>query len=218
MSYRSPKNRVPGLLAFLAGAALIFGAYYIFQGASNFLKTGGLGVVEATQQAQVVDTATAVRITRLATMAGIAQRPTATPIPECADFRVIVPNAIVRELPAPNAPIVTGLTQGTIVCVLNREAGTEWYAIDQNRDTRRPELAYMHETVIEAVNPTLTPSVTPTPSDTFTPLPTVTNTPIPPPTDTPRPQPSATRDRRTPLPSRTPIPTITPTPITIQSA
>ncbi len=126
-----------------------------------------------------------------------------------------VPNAVVRELPAPNGPVVTGLTQGTIVCVLGREAGTEWYIIDQNPDTRRAEVAYMHETVIEAVYPTLTPSITPTPSNTFTPPTTVTNTPIPSATDAP---PTATRDRRTPLPSSTPIPTITPTPNTIQNA
>lgn len=217
MSYRSPKNRFPGIFVFLLGVALIFGAYYIWQGAANFLRTGGLGVVEATQQAEIVDTATAVRITRMATQAAAVIRPSATPV-ECADFRVIVPNAIVREQPAPNAPIVTGLMQNTIVCVLGHEPGTEWYAIDQNRDTRRPELAYMHESVIEAVNPTLTPSITPTPSNTFTPLPTVTNTPLPLPTETPEPQPTATRDRRTPLPSSTPSPTITPTPITIQSA
>lgn len=218
MSYRyrspSPKKRLPGILVFALGAALIFGAYSIFQGAANFIRTGGQGVVEATQHAQVVDTATAFRVTRMATQAA-ALLPSATPLPECEDFRVIVPNAIVREQPAPNAPIVTGLMQNTIVCVLSREPGTEWYAIDQNRDTRRAELAYMHESVIEAVNPTLTPSITPTPSNTFTPLPTVTNTPVPSATRIP---PTATRDRRTPLASSTPIPTITPTPITIQSA
>lgn len=209
---------MPGLIAFVLGVTLIFGAYYIFQGATNFFRTGGMGIVEATQQAQIISTATAVRVTRMATQAVAALRPSATPLPECQDFRVIVPNAIVRETPASNGTIVTGLTQGTTVCVLSRVEGSEWYAIDQNPDTRRAELAYMHETVIEAVNPTPTPSITPTPSNTFTPLPTVTNTPVPLPTDTPRPQPSATRDRRTPLASSTPIPTPTPTPLTIQSA
>lgn len=219
MSYRPPKQRspLPGILAFVIGALLIFGAYYIWQGAANFVRTGGMGVVEATERAQIVSSATAVRVTRMATQ-GTTPRASATELPECQDFRVIVPNAIVRELPAPNAAIVTGLTQGTTVCVLNREAGTEWYAIDQNPDTRRPDLAYMHETVIEAVNPTPTPSITPTPSNTYTPLPTVTNTPVPSATRTPRPLPTETRDRRTPLPTSTPIPTITPTPNTIQSA
>ena len=217
MSYRTPKNRggLPGLLVFVLGAALIFAAYYIWQGTATFIRTGGMGVLEATEQARMVSTATAVRVTRLATEANVVVRPSATTQPECQDFRVIVPNAIVRELPAPNATVITGLTQGTIVCVLARETGTEWYSIDQNPDTRRAEVAYMHETVIEAVNPTPTPSITPTPSNTFTPLPTVTNTPIPSPTEL---APSATRDRRTPLPSSTPIPTITPTPNTIQNA
>jgi len=218
VSYRPPKNqsRLPGLFVFVLGAVLIFGAYTIWQGATNFIRTGGMGVVEATQRAQIVNSATAVRVTRLATQASVI-RPSATPLPECLDFRVIVPSAIVRELPASNGTVITGLTEGTIVCVLSREPGTEWYAIDQNRDTRRPELAYMHESVIEAINPTTTPSITPTPSNTFTPFPTVTNTPIPVATDSPEPLPTQTRDTRTPLASSTPIPTITPTPITIQS-
>lgn len=217
MAYRTPRNRggLPGLLVFVLGAALIFGGFYIWQGAANFIRTGGMGVVEATEQARVVASATAVRVTRLATQGAVSVPATATTQPECEDFRVIVPNAIVREMPAPNGPVVTGLTQGTIVCVLGREAGTEWYIIDQNPDTRRAEVAYMHETVIEAVYPTLTPSITPTASNTFTPPPTVTNTPIPSATQAP---PTATRDRRTPLPSSTPIPTITPTPNTIQNA
>jgi len=185
------------------------------QGTANFMRTGGLGVVEATERAQIVSSATAVRVTRMATQEAVQARPSATPLPECQDFRVIVPNAIVRETPASNGAILTGYTEGTIVCVLARETGTEWYAIDQNPDTRRAELAYMHESVIEAVNPTPTPSITPTPSNTFTPLPTVTNTPLPSATSTPRPNPTATRDLRTP---DTPVPTITPTPNTIQSA
>ncbi|MBE2271248.1 MAG: hypothetical protein IAE80_23645, partial [Anaerolinea sp.] len=128
MSYKRPRNRLPGIFAFLFGAALIFGAYYIMQGTANFMRTGGLGVVEATERAQIVSSATAVRVTRMATQEAVQARPSATPLPECQDFRVIVPNAIVRETPASNGAILTGYTEGTIVCVLARETGTEWYA------------------------------------------------------------------------------------------
>ena len=61
--------------------------------------------------------------------------------------------------------------------MLGREDGSEWYSIDLNPSTRRIELAYMHESIIEAVNPTPTPSITPTPSNTVSPPPTVTLTP-----------------------------------------
>ena len=198
---------------------MIFGAYYIWQGAANFIRTGGRGVVQSTEHAQVVSTATAVQITRIATSAAELIRPSATPVPECHDFRVSVPEAVVREDASMNARPVTALRQGTIVCVLAHEG--EWYAIDMDDSPRRISLAYMHETIIEAINPTPTPSITPTPSDTFTPLPTVTITPSVEPTSTVTPLPTDTRDPRitnTPGPTRTPTPTITPTPRTYQSA
>ncbi|PJF40767.1 MAG: hypothetical protein D6737_13475 [Chloroflexi bacterium] len=186
--------------------AIVFGSYYTWLGIQNFLRTGGLGVIEATERVEIVNTATAERIIqRTQVRAEIAtQRPTSTPIPECIDFVVDVPNAIVREQPSANAAIADSLFQGDIVCVVGRDANEEWYIVDGNRRSRRLEPVYMHETVIRAVNPT------PTPSDSPTPLPTITLTPSPEPSNTPPPQPTATRDPAitdTPRPTRSPTPT-----------
>ncbi len=199
----------PALLAFLLAIALVFGIFYVWQGIQTFLRTGGLGVVEATERAQVIDTATAVRITRMATSEATL-RPTATEVPPCQEFRVSVPAGIVREAPSTSAAVATQFRQGEIVCVLGKDEGSEWYTLDLNPSTRRLELAYMHETILEAVNPTLTPSITPTASNTVTPAPTVTNMPTEAPSETPIPLPSPTRDSRTP---NTPLPTLTPSPL-----
>lgn len=171
-SSRSGQSRPPSLLAFIVAVAFVFGGYYLFQGVQSFVRTGGLGVDEATQRAGIANTATAQRVTRFAPQSAMTLRPTATPLPECQNFRVNVPAGIVREAPSAGATVVTQLTQGTIVCVLGRETNSEWYTLDLNANTRRIDLAYMHETVIEAENPTptltrtLVPSATPMPEDT----------------------------------------------------
>lgn len=197
----------PAWFVFILGVAVIFGMFYLWQGVQNFFRTGGLGVVEATERADVVSSATAERVTRAQLSGGdnVTPRPTNTPVPECKDFTVSVPNAIVRDTPASGGAILTSLNQGTVVCVLERAGDTEWYIIDQTPGTRRLDLAFMHETVIRAVNPTMTPSITPTPLPTVTAAPsaTVTQTPTAAP-----PQPTATRDASITL---TPTPTFVPT-------
>jgi hypothetical protein len=202
---RRGRDGPPAWLIFLVGVALVFGAYYLWLGAQNFLRTGGRGVVEATERAVIVSTATAQSI--IPTQPQTPQV-TVTPIPECTPFIVNVPNARVREAPSENAATVTSFFQNQEVCVLQRYAPeSEWYTIDLNPSTRRVELAYMHESVIQPVNPTLTPSRTPTPLPTITPTPTLTATPVSP---TPLPQPTETRDPGTPdtlTPSWTPSPT-----------
>lgn len=213
---RPPPRRGDGLptwIIFLVGTAIVFGGFYVWQGAQNFLRTGGLGVQEATERAQLIETATEARLaTRPATFVADTPigglPPTTTPIPDCQEFRVIVPNAVVRELPSTNAPVVTGLVLGTGVCVLGQDAGSEWYTVDGNPDTRRRELAYMHESVIEAVFPTETPTITLTPSITPSITPTLTTTPTETlePTETIDPNASPTR-----RPTRTPTPTPPPT-------
>jgi hypothetical protein len=207
MSTRS-RGGPPGWFIMLIAVALVFAAYYLWTGMQNYFLTGGQGVVETTQRAGVVATATAERFTQLES--GMSDRtplPTPTPIPECMDFVVIVANAIVREEPAAQGAIITQYPEGTTVCVLGRQGSTEWYVIDQEPNRRRLVLAYMHETVIRAVNPTATPTNThtPFPTGTFTPLPTVTpvlsDTPETPVTASPIP-PTPTQ---TPIPSETPI-------------
>lgn len=187
MGYGSRSGRrgggPPTWFIFLIAVAIVFGGYYLLRGAQQFVMTGGLGVDESTAQAQSQGSATAVWITPRATSGSVQLLPTGTPVPECLDFRVSVPNAIVRSQPGPSGAIETGMTQGEIVCVLGRAEGNpEWYLIDMNPDTRRIEAAYMNEDVIEAVNPTPTPSRTPLPLPTVTPGPTSAN-----PTDTPSP-------------------------------
>lgn len=206
----------PAWFVFLIAVALIFGLYYLAQGVQNFIRTGGQGVTEATQQSVLVASATAERVTRLQTAAESTPFPSRTPVPECQQFIVSVPNAIVRDAPASGGTLLGSLNQGEEVCVLGREPGTDWYVIDRTPGTRRLDIAYMHETVIRAVNPTLTPSRTPTPLATVTPLPTLTpsRTPTPAPT-----VPTATLDpvdTATPLASDTPTPTptVTPSPTT----
>ncbi|MBZ0301930.1 MAG: hypothetical protein K8J31_19435 [Anaerolineae bacterium] len=201
----------PAWLVFLIAVAVIFGAYYVWQGFRSYLQTGGLGIAEATERAEIIATATANSVQNLP---AVTQRsvPTFTPIPACKEFVVSVPSAIVRESASTSAPIVTSWSQGTRVCMIDRAPGnTEWYLVDGNPQTRRIEFAYMHESVIEAVEPTLTPSRTPTPLSTVTPVPTLT------PSRTPTPQPTATiNPRSTATPSLTPsrTPTDTPTPTT----
>lgn len=209
---------LPPILVFLIGAALVFGLYYLLQGAQTFLRTGGLGVVEATRQAEIVASATQQRATRV--VAQITALPSATPQPTCTDFRVIVPSAIVRDAPSPSAAVLRGFSQGEIICVLWREPGSEWYTIDRDRSTRRRELAYMHESVIAPVNPTATLPPTTTPPPTLTPSITPSQLPTEPPTSTPRVTATpAIENAPTLPPPPTSTPSITPTPtIPMQSA
>lgn len=199
---RYPDNSVPAWLVFLMGMAIVFGGYYLWQGVADFIASGGLGVAEATQRVTVLDTATAEQIQ--AQIDRLTPRATWTPMPECIDFVVIVPTALVRELPSTASAVLDALPEGEIVCVIGQDpTDSEWYIIDRNpRTTRRIEPGYMFYNIIDALNPT------PTPSDTFTPAPTVTPapaTPTPTPTVTDTPDPNATH---TPVPTLEELPTV----------
>lgn len=203
----------PAWFVFLIGVAIVFGLYYLAQGVQNFIRTGGQGVTESTQQAVIVASATAGRVAQFqpSTDTESTPFPSRTPVPECQNFIVSVPNAIVRDAPASSGGLVGSLMQGEEVCVLGREPETDWYVIDRTPGTRRLDIAYMHETVIRAVNPTVTPSRTPTQLATVTPLPTSepsqTPTALPTvPSATPNPQ-----TTQTPVDTDTPTPTQTPT-------
>jgi hypothetical protein len=177
---------MPAWLVFLVAVALVFGSFYLWDGLQRFVRTGGLGVAESTARAEVVATATAERVTR----AGIFTRtpaPTPTALPECQAFRVVVvnaPTALVRAAPNSSGRVLGAFPNETDVCVLWREPNSEFYAVDSNPDTRRYEIAYMHESVLEAVNPTMTPSPSSTPPPSVTPpatltaLPTMTGAPV----------------------------------------
>lgn len=178
---RRPTNRrgqdgLPAWLIFLVGIALVFGVYYVWLGIQSFLRSGGRGIIESTQNAAIISTVTAAFIeTGIPTL-----RPTTTPFPPCEPFFVIVPNARVRAAPSDSGTIITSFFENDSVCVEGRVApDSEWYIIDWKPETRRVDIAYMHESVIAPKNPTPTPTRTVTPSPSITPAPTLTLSPTP---------------------------------------
>ncbi len=168
---RRGRDSLPAWLIFLVGIALVFGIYYVWLGVQSFLRSGGRGILESTQSAALVSTATAAFIeTGIPTV-----RPTTTPFPPCDPFIVIVPNARVRGAPTDNGAILTSFFMNDPVCVEGRVSpDSEWYIIDWKPETRRVDIAYMHESVIAAKNPTPTPTPTQKPPPSVTPLPTLT--------------------------------------------
>lgn len=180
-SQQTPRG-LPAWLIFLLGIASVFGMYYLWLGFTNYVNSGGLGILEATEQVVIIATTTAEQIQTQ--QVAITAPPSATPMPECQDFRVRVPSAVVRQGPSTASTPLDQLSQGETVCVITRETESEWYLIDNNPTTRRIEAAYMHEDIIEALNPTMTPTNTLTPAPSVT-LEPATRTPIPPPTITP---------------------------------
>ncbi|MCC6616700.1 MAG: hypothetical protein IT320_24715 [Anaerolineae bacterium] len=176
-SYRRPPLRrgggPPAWVVVVVVIALVMGGFYLWDGMQRFLRTGGFGVTESTQRAEVQETATAERAEERVIVTRTPM-PTPTSLPECQEFRVEVvdaPNALVRELPNLTANVIDAFPTGTLVCVLWLEPDGEFYAIDANIETRRQEIAYMHESVLVPLNPTPTPSITPTSPPTITPTP-----------------------------------------------
>ncbi len=190
----------------IIGAFLVFGGYYVWTGFINFMESQGDITAPATQRAVASSTAQAAPLPAIPTM---YNPPTFTPLPPCIWFEVDVERAVYRECPSTNddeCPIRDVIPFGTELCIYSRVPGNdEWYVVELNPDGAYRDIVYIHESVVEAVNPT------PTITLTFTPLPTVTPLPSPtPPSVTPTPtQPSATPS---PLPSETPTPSVTPSP------
>jgi hypothetical protein len=192
------------LLIVIIGAFLVFGGYYVWTGFINFLENQGDITAPATQRAMTTATAQAAPLPALPTL---YNPPTFTALPPCIWFEVDVNRAVYRECPSTDdeeCPVREVVTFGTELCIYSRVPNNhEWYVVDLNPDGAYRDTVYIHESVVEAVNPTPTITVT------FTPLPTITPTPShTPPSVTATPtQPSATP---TPRPSVTPQPTITP--------
>ena len=179
MSYRRGSGYgsgggLPPWLVFIVAIALVFGTYYVWTGLRDFIRSGGLGVIEATQRAEIITSATLDRAATITQAAPeITIRPSPTPLPACQDFAVVPNVAIVRERPSTASAIVEQIPLGTIVCVLSREPepNDDWYLIDVQPRTRRLDAGYMRDDLVEAVNPTPTPSKTVPPPPTVTPLP-----------------------------------------------
>lgn len=212
MSYNRRSGPSPVLIV-IVGAFIVFGGYYVWTGFLRFLEDQGNITVQVTRQA--ISTATAgVRDTRPSFPT--AFRPaTFTPLPPCQMFVVNVDRAVYRECPQQDnreCPVIDIVTSGTEFCVYSRVPNNpEWYVIELNPGGAYRDLVYMHESVLEAKNPTPTPTQTFTPRPTVSPLPTLSPTPTIPvtPTDTPLPvtpsvtvPPSVTASGPTPTPPR----------------
>jgi len=194
---------LPGWLVFVVAVAVGLGGYYLWTGVRDYIRAGGLGIVEATQRADIIASATQARAVVFTAAAPVVTLfPSPTTVPPCQDFEVAAPVAIIRDRPSTNGAIVEQLPQGSVVCVIGRAGGdpeSEWYMLDSNPRTRRLDEAFMREDVILPLNPTFTPSRTVTRPPTVTPIPT-TPSPI-------SPTPSATL---TVTPSVTPTNTLPP--------
>ena len=105
----------PTWLIILVAVAIVFAGWYLWQGVQNYLRSGGLGVREVTQQARQDASATVVR--EMTRQVVLAPPPTRTPWPECQPFVVVVEEAIVRSSPSFDAGIVRALFDGDEVCV-----------------------------------------------------------------------------------------------------
>jgi hypothetical protein len=107
--------------------------------------------------------------------------PSPTPVPACQWFYVTASSARVRACPDESCATREQWPYEQEVCVYGRAQpqddqyplAEEWYIVDMNPTGAFRNLAYMHRSVLKALQPT------PRPSMTFTPLPTVTLTPSP---------------------------------------
>ncbi len=202
-SYRTGPSPI---LVAVIGVCVVLGGYFVWRGLLDFIANQGNITAEVTQQA--VATATA-RAQPLALPPTLYVPVTFTPLPPCQWFRVRVERAVYRECPSKDnqeCPIRDVVPQGTELCIYGRVPDApDWYVVELNPNGAYRDTVYMHESVLEAVNPT------PTPTLTMTPLPTVTPTPSLSPQPTVPASPSPTYDPRlspTPTPSATSTPTL----------
>lgn len=197
----------------LIAAMMVFGLYSLWRGMLGYIESGGdiLSGVTATVISERFTTATSEALDTIIAPLEFSL-PTKTPQRECLDFRVTVIRARIRSCPQNTCETVVQVPQNQIICVYAPAVeNAEWYEV--NIDPLEPltRIGFMHETVIEAVEPTPKPTRTPLPTDTVEP----TRTPRPSVTPSPAPteRPTATELLPTPYPpSATPMPTRTPIP------
>ena len=202
MAYRNPgSSGPPAWLVVLVAAMIVFGGYFIYAGVRNYMASGLQGAFLAQATRSAADTPSALDLDVTATLdLRFTPAPSRTPVPDCQDFVVTVPEAIIRECASTNCAIKDVRHAGDVVCVLERDyVQAEWYIVDLDESRFFTDLAYMHESLMQAVNPTLTPTTTPTSEPTGTP----TAVDAQPPEASPTVMPSGSEVR---------FPTITPTP------
>jgi hypothetical protein len=184
------------LLVVLIAALLVFGGYFTWTGFLNFLEDRGDITAHATREAVASGTA---RAAPPVVFPSPYMPATFTPLPPCQWFSVSAERAVYRECPSKDnqqCPIRETVEFGTQICVYSRVPGNaEWYIIELNPGGSYRDTAYMHESVLKAVNPTSTPRPTVTPGPTVTPMPDLpTRTPAPLPEYSPTPPPFTTPD------------------------
>jgi hypothetical protein len=212
---RFPFWLVVGTLALFALAAV-----YLWRGLASFVATGGNIAWEATAQAQSTEVEAVWATESVATASRLnLSYHTATPLPPCQEFTVIVIRARVRECPGETCETIDRPAENAPICVFRvAPDAPEWYEVNLRPDNPLPQIGYMHNSVIQALYPTrrptrtLTPTETPLPSATFTPLPTVTTPPTRTPTLTITPLPTLTPGTSHPQVTLTPEPTTNSTP------
>ncbi|MCI0712557.1 MAG: hypothetical protein L0154_20545 [Chloroflexi bacterium] len=190
----------PGpFLTTLIAAVIVFGGYFIYTGAIQWVEADFERNEQATLTAEINQTDVAIQQATL----NFQPFPTSTRVPNCEIYYVTVESAFVRQCPSFECRAREGQEryfQGNDVCTIGRATdfeyfdADEWFKIDLNFGESFLDIGYMHESVLKPRNPT------PTPSQTFTPLPTITEIPTVEGTPTPT------------TPPTTPPPTITPTP------
>jgi len=200
------------LIVILVGALFVFGGYYIWTGFLSFLEDEGDITAQVTREAEASVTAQAAPALRLPTL---YLPPSFTPLPPCQWFEVSVDRAVYRDCPSTDdrqCPIRDVVTYGTQLCIYARAPGNpEWFIVELNPGGAFRDTVFIHESVVEALNPT------PTITMTFTPLPTVS----PVPTDTPGPTVPASPTLTpgiTSTPTGQPLFTVTPDPVTPATA
>ncbi|MBI5959990.1 MAG: hypothetical protein HY866_14720 [Chloroflexi bacterium] len=199
------------LLVVALVAFMIFGGYFVWVGFLDFLEDQGDITAQVTRQAVNTATALSAPVGRLPTQYMPA---TFTPLPPCQWYKVNVERAVYRDCPSKDntqCPIRDVVTYDTEMCVYSRAPeNPEWYIVELNPGGAYREIVFMHESVLEPVNPTPTVTATATPLPPASPTPFYTATP----SDTPLPS-------ITPAPTQPPVldaspspalPTITPLP------
>ncbi|MBN1563268.1 MAG: hypothetical protein JXA10_05480 [Anaerolineae bacterium] len=185
------------LTIILVGAFFVFGGYYVWTGFIHFLEYQDDITGQTTRNSHATETAEAAPDYILPTL--FMAPATFTPLPPCRWFTVSVENAVYRDCPAQNnidCPVREVIPYGTELCIYGRVPNNmEWYVVELNPDGAYRDIVYIHESVVEAVNPTPTitptneplnlPTVSPTPSHTPAPTAIPTETPIETSTETP---------------------------------
>ncbi|MBO9310595.1 MAG: hypothetical protein J7551_12515, partial [Chloroflexi bacterium] len=145
--------------AAIIAALIVFGGYFLWRGALAFLSTAGDITAPATATAAATVTLRPTRTFEVPPMNLIfGVRPTARP---CLEFYVTVMRARVRECPSERCETLAMPYRGNRICVYGRaEDAPEWYEVNLRPDDPIPHRAYMHQSVIAAVNPTPRPSAT----------------------------------------------------------